>query len=80
MPDGRHRRSPVEADALRARMIAEGYPLGDLTMRENHRIWVSLTQRRRWQHLQWLTGMSDAALAARVKAISHQHYALTERK
>ena len=61
-------------------MIVEGYPLADLTTRENHRLWVSLTQRRRWPYLQRLTGMSDAELAARVKAISHQHYAMTERK
>jgi len=61
-------------------MIREGYPLADLTTRENNRIWVTLTQKRRWPQLQRLTGMTDSDLQVRVKAISRQHYGLTGRK
>ena len=74
------RRTPIEADQLRARMIREGYPLGDLTTKENNRMWVTLTQRRRWPQLQQVTGMTDAQLQARVKQISADHFALTGRK
>ena len=74
------RRTPIEADQLRARMIREGYPLGDLTTKENNRMWVTLTQRRRWPQLQQMTGMTDAQLQARVKQISADHFALTGRK
>ena len=61
-------------------MIREGYPLVDLTPRENNRIWVTLTQKRRWPQLQGLTGMTDGDLQTRIKAISRQHFDLTGRK
>jgi hypothetical protein len=61
-------------------MIREGYPLADLTPRENNRIWVTLTQKRRWSQLQQLTGMTDADLRMRIKEISRQHFTLTGRK
>lgn len=66
------RRSPQEADALRARMVREGYPLADLTPKENERLWMSLTQRRRWDKLQALTGLDDLALRQRVRAVTRQ--------
>lgn len=70
------RRSPEQADRLRARMLREGYPLGDLTHKENERLWLSLTQRRRWDKLQALTGWDDGALRQRVRALSRQRQTL----
>ena len=76
----RVRRTPEQADMLRARMLHEGYPLADLSRKDNDYVWVSLTQRRRWRQLQQVTGLSDGQLDAQVKAISAQHFALTGRK
>jgi hypothetical protein len=76
----RVRRSPVEMDRLRARMIQAGYPLAELTRKENDRVWQSLTQRRRWPQLVRLTGMSDTDLWERVKAISQQYRATTGKR
>ena len=76
----RSRRTPAEADDLRARMIREGYPLAGISTKENNRLWVTLTQERRWGHLQRLTGMTAAALRVRIKQINAQHLARTGRK
>ena len=67
-------------DTLRARMIREGYPLGDLPRRDNDRVWQSLTQKRRWPQLAALTGLSEADLWERVKAISKQYQATTGKR
>ncbi len=75
MASRRVRRTPEEADRLRARMIREGYPLADLARKENDYFWQTLTQRRRWEQLQALTGMSDEALRARVKEMRRQYQA-----
>ncbi len=61
-------------------MVREGYPLPELTPRENNRLWVTLTQRRRWNELLRLVGMTDGTLQARIKEISRQHLAVTGRK
>ena len=67
-------------DALRARMIREGYPLAGLSRKDNDRVWVSLSQKRRWPQLQGLTGMSDADLWEQVKAIRRQYQATTGKR
>jgi hypothetical protein len=74
------RRSPAEADVLRARMLREGYPLRDLTRKENEWVWISLTQGRRWDHLHQLTGMDRAQFRARLRELSAQHVAATGRR
>ena len=44
---GRRRRHPTEVDELRARMLLQGFPLPDLTPKENERLFSSLLHRRR---------------------------------
>ncbi|MBA3826413.1 MAG: hypothetical protein H0X24_21240 [Ktedonobacterales bacterium] len=73
------RRTPPEMDALRARMIHEGYPLAGLTRDDMNRVWVSLTEKRRWPQLQDLTGMTEGALAERVKQIRQQFKAANKK-
>ncbi|MBA3827150.1 MAG: hypothetical protein H0X24_25060 [Ktedonobacterales bacterium] len=73
------RRTPPEMDALRARMIHEGYPLAGLSRDDMNRVWVSLTEKRRWPHLQALTGMDDAALQERVRVIRQQYKAANKK-
>lgn len=72
---GAGRRTPIQMDELRARMIREGYPMGGLSRDEMNRVWVSLTEKRRWPHLQALTGMDAATLADRVRIIRQQYKA-----
>ena len=67
-------------DALRARMIREGYPLAGLARRDSARVWVSLTQQRRWSYLQRLTGMTEAELSERVREIRRQYKAATDKR
>ena len=74
------RRTPPEMDALRARMIREGYPLSDLTTRDNARLWKTLTEQRRWSYLQRLTGMTEAELSERVREIRRQYKAATDKR
>ncbi|MBA3826681.1 MAG: hypothetical protein H0X24_22630 [Ktedonobacterales bacterium] len=73
------RRTPPEMDELRARMIREGYPLAGLSRDAMNRVWVSLTEKRRWPHLQVLTGMDAAALADRVRIIRQQYKAANKK-
>jgi hypothetical protein len=61
-------------------MIREGYPLADLARKENDYFWQTLTQRRRWDQLRALTGMSDTALRARVKEMRRQYQAVNGKR
>ena len=61
-------------------MVREGYPLAGISTKENNRLWVTLTQERRWEQLQQLTGMSADFLRVRIRQISAQHLAQTGRK
>ncbi len=74
------RRTPVQMDELRARMIREGYALAGLSGKEQQRVWVSLTQKRRWPELQRLTGMEDAQLSERIRAIRKEYQAATGKR
>jgi hypothetical protein len=67
------RRTPPEMDALRARMIHEGYPVRGITDADNRRVWQSLTDKRRLAQLQALTGMSVEQIAERVRQIRRQY-------
>ncbi|MGZ3611992.1 MAG: hypothetical protein ACXVBU_18215, partial [Ktedonobacteraceae bacterium] len=51
------RRTPEQLDDLRARMIREGYPLDGVSIQDSNDVWKTLTQRRRWDRLQALTGL-----------------------
>jgi hypothetical protein len=53
-------------------MVREGFPVAGLTPRENAWVWTSLTQHRRWEQLQRLTGMDDAQLRARIRVLRQQ--------
>jgi hypothetical protein len=61
-------------------MIREGYPLVDLTSKENAWVWMSLSQHRRAEQLQALTGMDEAQLQARIRVIRQQVKAATGRR
>ncbi len=74
------RRTPIQMDELRARMIREGYPLDGLSRKEMDRVWVSLTQKRRWPELQRLTGMEDAQLIERVRQIRKEYQVATGKR
>lgn len=68
----RRRRTPYEADILRARLVREGYPLPDLTLEENERYWVSLVSHRRRAHLRQLLDMTDTQIDAEVARVRTQ--------
>ena len=74
------RRSPEEADQLRARMILEGYPLPDLTSRENEQFWWSLVGQRRRPHLLALVGMTDDELRTATDRVRRKRQAITGRR
>ncbi|MBA3825461.1 MAG: hypothetical protein H0X24_16375 [Ktedonobacterales bacterium] len=76
---GTGRRTPVQMDELRAQMIREGYPLAGLSRDDMNRVWVSLTEKRRWPQLQALTGMDAAVLAERVRIIRQQFKAANKK-
>ncbi|MBA3826036.1 MAG: hypothetical protein H0X24_19315 [Ktedonobacterales bacterium] len=61
-------------------MIREGYSLVELSGKERQRVWVSLTQKRRWPELQRLTGMDDAQLGERLRQIRKEYQAATGKR
>lgn len=75
-----HRRTPEEMDALRARLIREGFPLTGLSERENIRIWVTITQKRRYAQMKRLLRVNDAAIDERIVCIRQQVFAATGRR
>lgn len=56
-------------DALRARMMREGYLLKELTPKERERVWYSLAQKRRRSQLAALLGVPEDALDALVTQV-----------
>jgi hypothetical protein len=76
----RGRRTPEEADALRAHLVRQGYPLAMLTPRENEQFWWSLVGRRRRPQLLALLGMNEPQLAAAIDRVRRQRRAVTGRR
>ena len=76
----RQRRSPEEADALRARMVREGYPLAELSARENEQFWWSLVGRRRRPHLLPLLRMTQTELERGIERVRRQRRQVTGRR
>lgn len=76
----RWRRTPEEADTLRARLVREGYPLSDLTARENEQFWWSLVGRRRRGQLLTLLGIADTELEVAIDRVRRQRRAVTGRQ
>jgi len=77
----RKRRLTLEQmDAIKARMLREGYPLSDGTAQGNETIWRSLTRRVRRPQLQALLGWTDAQIDARVRELRKQRRDLTGRR
>jgi hypothetical protein len=79
-PKARHRRTWEEMDALRARMVREGFPLAELTGAENWRVWQSLLTRRRRPQLQALLGMTEQQLEAATAQLRLQRQLVKERR
>ena len=76
----RWRRTPEEADALRARMVREGYPLAELSARENEQFWWSLVGRRRRPLLLSLVHMSETELERGIERVRRQRRQVTGRR
>ena len=74
------RRTPEEADQLRARMIREGYPLLDLTPRENEQFWWTLVNQRRRPQLLALLGITYDELHAALDRVRRQRQVTTGRR
>jgi hypothetical protein len=76
----RQRRSPEEADALRARMVRAGYPLAELSARENEQFWWSLVGRRRRPQLLSLLRMTETELERGIERVRRQRRQVTGRR
>jgi hypothetical protein len=76
----RQRRSPEEADAVRARMVREGYPLAELSARENERFWWSLVGRRRRPQLLSLLRLTETELERGIERVRRQRRQVTGRR
>jgi hypothetical protein len=78
----RQRRSPEEADAVRARMVREGYPLAELSARENEQFWWSLVGRRRRRRPQLLAllRMTETELEWGIERVRRQRRQVTGRR
>lgn len=62
----RGRRTPEQMDVLRVQMLTAGYPLAELSEKENERVWGSLIEKRRQSQvlalLSWTPAQYDEAL------------------
>jgi hypothetical protein len=76
----RLRRSPEEADALRACMVRAGYPLAELSARENEQFWWSLVGRRRRPQLLSLLRMTETELERGIECVRRQRRQVTGRR
>ena len=61
-------------------MIREGYPLLDLTPRENEQFWWTLVNQRRRPQLLALLQMTDDKLCAALDRVRRQRQATTGRR
>lgn len=67
-------------DALRARMVREGYALGDLDERDRERVWRSLVGGTRRAELLRLLGISDGQLRALIAGLRVERLQQTGRR
>ncbi len=77
---GARRRTWEEMDALRARMVHEGYALADLDDRERERVWRSLAGHTRRHELQALLRMNDGQVEVAVARVRAQRLLATGRR
>ena len=75
----RRRLTPEEMDALKARLVREGYPLHDSTKQGNETIWKSLTRGVRRGHLLALLAMTPEQYDQRLPELRRHHFAATGR-
>lgn len=73
------RRTPEKADAIRAQMVRDGYPLAILTQRENEQFWWSLVGRRRRSQLLALLCIGEDELVRAIDRVRKQRQATTGR-
>jgi hypothetical protein len=66
-------------DALRARMVREGYLFDGLTARERERVWYSLASKRRRPQLAALLGTDVEEMDALVARVRKERAQLTKR-
>jgi hypothetical protein len=69
------RRTPEQADVLRAAMLTQGYPLGELSEKENERVFASLVERRRQPQVLTLLHWTPEQYDAAVKQVRRQRQA-----
>ena len=75
----RRRLAPEEMDALKARMVREGYPLLDSSKQGNETIYKSLTRGVRREQVLALVGMTSQQFEPRLQELRRQHYQATGR-
>jgi hypothetical protein len=61
-------------------MVREGYPLADLSARENEQFWWSLVGRRRRPQLLSRLRVTEAELERGIDRVRHQRQRLTGRR
>jgi hypothetical protein len=61
-------------------MVREGYPLAELSARENEQFWWSLVGRRRRPQLLKILHMTDARLEHGIDRVRHQRQRTTGRR
>ena len=69
-----------QMDALKARMLHEGFPLADSDAARNETIWRSLAGRRRRPQLQALMGWTEDDIEARLRDLRQQRTVQTGRR
>lgn len=72
----RSRRTPEQMDVLRVQMLAEGYPLAELSEKENERVWGSLIEKRRQAQVLALLSWSSAQYDEALKRVRQQRQAI----
>lgn len=77
---GQPRRTWEEMDALKARMIREGFPLPDHTAAVSERVWRSLAGRIRREQLLALLDMNSEEVERRIREVRRQRLLVRGRK
>ena len=72
---GRGRRSPEQMDVRRAQMLSQGYPLADLTEKENERVFGSLIEKRRQAQVLDLLGWTADQYETALRGVRRQRQA-----
>ncbi len=71
----RGRRTPEQMDLLRVQMLTAGYPLAELSEKENERVWGSLIEKRRQAQVLALLSWSPAQYDEALKWVRQQRQA-----